>query len=101
MIKQFKELEVGEFAVSNDQLWFCYEKPIGKSTAVGLAQVKMVGDDIKLNSKNSEMYVLSEVSSEVLARAYSWIEYCRTYRGMDNLTYVEILAALKKYDSHK
>jgi hypothetical protein len=93
MKKQFKELKVGDFFRERTHVMFCYKKSSEFPCAVSLGGALPPRDDLQTNK--IEMFIPSK---ENYAEAKRWIEYGYSNRQLDNLDYIEALAALKKYD---
>lgn len=100
MIKQFKDLKVGDFAATSDNIgYFCFKCSLeGFPWAVGICKVTWIGEKIKLDKDKSEVFLLNEIPPETLKAVSGWIEYEYEEGRLDNLSYVEVLNALKKYD---
>jgi hypothetical protein len=95
---EWKDLNPGDFFRSEALSFFCFKKSEdGKNVAImlshGLAKLPfpLKKDEVMLLSKD-------EVPPNWYEHAKNFLELEYTEKKVDNLSYIEALAALKKYD---
>lgn len=94
MKKKFDDLQVGEFGVQGNNVYFCIERHHGVYPTVIALPYTIPVKNICIEN---ELELLEKVPPEIITHVRNSMERMVLSARMDNLSYIEALATLNKY----